>query len=86
MSIRKKNIDKDLEEWKKQIEISIDYFNGVKKLPKRNALKSDSASTKLKASNTRSRNEEKGKTIWKKYNSNNPVYKQSDSANGLKYF
>lgn len=65
MNNQKQNYEKDLEEWKKQIEMSIDYFNGAKKVPKRNALKSDSASAKLKAMNTRSRNAEKGKVICK---------------------
>ena len=76
--------DKDLEEWKIQIEMSIDYFNGTKKIQKRNAFKSDSASAKLKATNVRSRNNDKGKVIWKKYNSNNALYKQSEPTNVLK--
>ena len=84
MNNQRSKYRKDLEEWKKQIEMSIDYFNGSKKIPKRNALKSDSASAKLKTSNARSRNNDKGKAIWKKYNSNNAVYKPPEQPNILR--
>lgn len=55
--------------------MSIDYFNGTKKVPKRNALKSSSTSTKLKPVAVRSRNFAKDKIMYKKYNSNNATGK-----------
>jgi hypothetical protein len=45
-----------LEECKKQIEISMDYFNDGMNFPKRNGLKPTSASAKIKNSAVRSRN------------------------------
>lgn len=60
-----------LEECKKQIEMSMDYFNGSKKPAKRNALKSTNLSAKFMTSNIRSRNEGKGtKIMCRKYNTN----------------
>jgi hypothetical protein len=42
--------------FRKTIEMSMDYFNGIRKGPKRNALKSSSISAKIKNAHLRSRN------------------------------
>lgn len=56
VQVKSSKYEEDLEECKKQIEISMDYFNGSKQFPKRNALKPSSASEKLKNASIRSRN------------------------------
>jgi len=62
---------KDLEECKKQIEMSIDYLHGSKKVSKRNVMKQVCNSQKLKTENNRSRN------MYKQYHTNNTLIKKS---------